>query len=235
MHASGPDLSFAQREPESHDKLNRVRPVSHETRSAAEAFLLSPGGTTARRLSAFSGTTALSVALGAPKGGRRSSAEVMIESMRRREQRESTLCLPNSLRLNRWDAIVAGALAFTAIVTIYEISFLPPAIDGLFFFNRLVDFIFLTDIIVCTRTPYFDEERAVMVIDLSKIRYRYLRGWFPLDLASSMPWDLLGLMLTSADRVGTVRLLKVAKLMKLGKRADTRGRHPLAVSLHHNT
>lgn len=49
----------------------------------------------------------------------------------------------------RWDGMVMVALLFTASVTPFEVAFLTPGINTLFFLNRLVDLLFL---VVCGMT-----------------------------------------------------------------------------------
>lgn len=54
--------------------------------------------------------------------------------------------------------------------------------DPLFFVNRIVDCFFITDIIIQFHMSYFDERASRRVVKLSRIRRRYLRGWFTLDM-----------------------------------------------------
>jgi hypothetical protein len=59
----------------------------------------------------------------------------------------------------RWDGMVMLALLFTASVTPFEVAFLTPGINTLFFLNRLVDLLFLVVL-------------ASLHIDTSAFRYR---------------------------------------------------------------
>jgi hypothetical protein len=88
------------------EKLNKVRPASPDSR-------MSSGSETSKETSKESSKACREEMVPVSIAGRRSSAEVMVESMRQRERSQSSLCLPNSSRLNRWDAVVAVALAFT--------------------------------------------------------------------------------------------------------------------------
>eukprot|EP00965_Chrysotila_dentata_P222733 6193142-Pleurochrysis_carterae.AAC.2 len=57
----------------------------------------------------------------------------------------------SSSRIGYWDAITGMALVFTALVTPYEVAFLSAAsspLDPLFIINRVVDLIFLADMVV---------------------------------------------------------------------------------------
>lgn len=48
-----------------------------------------------------------------------------------------------------WDTVIAVTLIYTAVVTPYEIAFLPDtAVNALFVFNQLVNFIFAIDVVL---------------------------------------------------------------------------------------
>ena len=54
-------------------------------------------------------------------------------------------------------------------------------------------------------------------LQLTTLRARYLRGWFALDLVSTIPWDLLTFLsaFKNGASLGMLRLLKILKLTKL--------------------
>ena len=58
---------------------------------------------------------------------------------------------PNDKAIRRWDLVTFAALLFTAVVTPAEVAFLDPKdnwpFDALFWINRLVDFVFMWDIV----------------------------------------------------------------------------------------
>ena len=53
---------------------------------------------------------------------------------------------PRSTVMRKWDLVIAALLFYTATVTPYDVAFLEPDINVLFFINRLVDLIFLIDL-----------------------------------------------------------------------------------------
>ena len=56
-----------------------------------------------------------------------------------------------SSRLGIWDLIVGLLLCYTALLTPYEVAFLPlptTALEPRFIFNRVVDFAFIIDMII---------------------------------------------------------------------------------------
>ena len=46
---------------------------------------------------------------------------------------------PESRFVTRWDLFTGLALIFTALITPYELAFLEPELDALFYVNRLID------------------------------------------------------------------------------------------------
>lgn len=92
-------------------------------------------------------------------------------------------------------------------------------------FKTLVDAIFLLDCCLSFRTAYFDEELQTEVAVSSMIARRYLNSWFPLDIASSIPWDVIRTTyLEGKSEQGVLvklfnilRLLKLVRILRLGK------------------
>ena len=109
------------------------------------------------------------------------------------------------------------ALAFTALVTPYEVALLETQLNPLFVVNRVVDGIFLIDmalqlfVVIALDTP----EGTFYVKERKKIALRYLRGWFGLDLISILPFDLVGMLVGSGDvaRLKSIRLIRLFRLI----------------------
>ena len=83
--------------------------------------------------------------------------------------------------ISQWDIVTVYALFFTALVTPYEIGFVDLSIDPLFWINRLVDTVFLADIVLNFFISYTDENGDA-VKDLRRIGKRYLGTWFCIDI-----------------------------------------------------
>ena len=97
-----------------------------------------------------------------------------------------------------WDLVTAMALCFTALVTPYEVAFLPSATlpDGpwpLFAINRVIDLVFLIDLILQFFIAFPDQERrgaqqrggaVKYVFKKRKIAVHYLKTWFLVDVLS---------------------------------------------------
>lgn len=111
-------------------------------------------------------------------------------------ERTDSRCLmsPNSPFLGRWDMMVLNALIFTALVTPYEVALLETSLNGLFVVNRMIDFVFVIDMILQfvviqkVQTP----DGMIIIKTHGELAMRYLRGWFCIDFISIFPFDLIG-------------------------------------------
>lgn len=141
-----------------------------------------------------------------------------------------------------WDGLTALALIFTALVTPYEVAFLPPAtsaLEPLFLANRVIDMIFVCDMLL----NFFLMSEAASESMTHGIQWNtrpwpiakaYLRGWFALDLLStaSGAFDYLPLIDTAdkgaagggsddgdvggdLQRLRILRVLRTFRLIKL--------------------
>jgi potassium voltage-gated channel Eag-related subfamily H protein 7 len=85
--------------------------------------------------------------------------------------------------------------------------------------NILIDILFIADIVLNFRTGYIDEAKK-LVLDKTRIRSRYLRGWFILDVVSSFPVQVLILinpLLQDLLGLKLVRLLKLGRLSRVNR------------------
>jgi CRP-like cAMP-binding protein len=122
---------------------------------------------------------------------------------------------------NYWDVVIILAMVFTAVVTPFEVAFLPPVISALFVINRFMDFIFLTDMGITLMTPVMDEEKGVWIFSHWGIFKKYARFWFWIDLLTVIPFDAISVALeASGAHVGNlqgIRLLRLLRLIKLAR------------------
>ena len=98
----------------------------------------------------------------------------------------------HSLVMKVWDVVTCSALLFTAVITPYEVGFLPPpesSMEVLFILNRIVDIVFLIDICVhfVLMYPATDSDQSVIWVKSPKrITLHYLKSWFVIDTVSSL-------------------------------------------------
>ena len=109
----------------------------------------------------------------------------------RKERDDTTKCIVDprtSTWLPYWDAVTGSCLAFTAVGTPYEVSFLAPTVP-MFWVNRGVDMVFAID---CSLNFFLaypadaeqSQEGAHWVTSRGRIAKHYLFGWFALDIFS---------------------------------------------------
>ena len=128
----------------------------------------------------------------------------------------------DSEKMPTWGLLILGCMLFTAIVTPYEVALLETRLDGLFVVNKLVDAVFILDIVLTFHTSYVDEN-FTLVTDLRLIRAKYLRGWFAVDVVSVLQFDVLELILNNGDsdsdvgQLKAVRMLRILRLFKMLK------------------
>lgn len=151
--------------------------------------------------------------------GRASQIRQEVAAVRKRLRSGDRFVIdPKSANYQRWDLVTFAALCFTAIATPAEVAFVDksPGINALFFVNRFVDAIFLVDLVLNFFLGYLDERRGnILIKTRSLITKRYLKGWFAVDLASSVPFDAL----SDASRVKVLSNFKPLRLLRLLKLA----------------
>jgi len=147
------------------------------------------------------------------------------------------------------DLMIGLALVFTALVTPFEVAFLPSAetMDVLFITNRIVDIIFCIDVLINFCLMYQHSSTIGISADSKwehrqlKICKRYLTSWFLLDVGSLVPsvFDILPFLMpgqnTDYGPVKVVRVIKILKLVKLvrllrGSRIIARWQTKFAIS-----
>ncbi|KAA0710145.1 Potassium/sodium hyperpolarization-activated cyclic nucleotide-gated channel 4 [Triplophysa tibetana] len=88
-------------------------------------------------------------------------------------------------------------------------------------FNVASDTLFLADLVFNFRTGIMEEENSEIILDPDVIRHRYLRGWFMVDLISSIPVDYIFLIvdiearLEAAEVYRTARALRIVRFTKI--------------------
>ena len=136
---------------------------------------------------------------------------------------------PLSNAVKRWDLVTAIVLMYTAFATPFEVAFLKPPTSGndaLFIINRLVDTVFILDMILqfFLMCPAPKNERVSSMYETRPraIAARYLSGWFWIDAGSILPslLDVLTLNSDTEDSRGTsplttLRVIRALRLFKL--------------------
>ena len=133
-----------------------------------------------------------------------------------------------------WDLMMMALLTIVLFLTPYEVAFLAPSVNGLFAVNRVLDLIFICDLVIQFFLAYQNgpEKGNTWVKSLPLIRKRYLKGWFAVDFLSVLPFWTFGMVINAtgdddagADEAGggaesllrVVRAVRLLRLIKLGK------------------
>jgi len=116
---------------------------------------------------------------------------------------------------HRWDMTGLVMIFYTAVVTPYDVSFLEPSLDVLFFFNRTVDLFFLCDMVLQFFLMVQDDKGRYIKVQ-SELAHRYLTSWFAIDFISVLPFDMVG-MVADSDDVGQLKVLRVIRVLRLFK------------------
>mmetsp|Transcript_34820 Transcript_34820/g.44907 ORF Transcript_34820/g.44907 Transcript_34820/m.44907 type:complete len:786 (+) Transcript_34820:112-2469(+) len=160
----------------------------------------------------------------------RSSADM--ESMTMDNENGKTLnrfvILPNSAFRMCWDLNMLFFLAYVAILTPFQMAFLgdqediahPEDWPGFFAMDRLVDLVFLIDMVINFRSAWYEADGSVVTFDQKIAAKNYLRGWFTLDLFSLLPWEVIGILFNVKGDAALrfpklLRLLRLIKILKL--------------------
>lgn len=130
---------------------------------------------------------------------------------------------PDGRFLRRWDFVLMIAMAFVATATPFEVAFVTstaPA-SALFITNRIIDVIFVVDIVLNFFIPYRQSAKqgGRWVYNSESIAKHYLKGWFPLDAITAVPVELLlsstEISVAGANAARMIRLVKMARIVRL--------------------
>lgn len=124
----------------------------------------------------------------------------------------------SNLRLG-WDFMLMWLLLYLGIATPYRIGFDDPPSGNMWFFEIIIDFLFIVDLMLNFRTG-FERDTGEEEMRPAEIRMHYLRGWFGIDLVSSIPVELMfqsGGEARSLKLVKTSKILRALRLIKLAK------------------
>eukprot|EP00937_MAST-01D_sp_MAST-1D-sp2_P006043 g6043.t1 len=154
-----------------------------------------------------------------PSQRMRGDFEKEVEATRRRLSNHHATIDPTGRYMRRWDVVMLTALLFTAIVTPYEVALLTTQLDALFIINRVVDTIFVKDIVMQFFLMFQEpiQRGGTWVTDRRRIARRYLTSWFPVDVISILPFDIVAWQVqsNSVGRLKALRILRLFRLLKL--------------------
>lgn len=109
------------------------------------------------------------------------------------------------------DFISVCLLTYTIFEIPYTLIFLDDTCgwDVRIVLNLLADIFFMVEIVLNLNTAYFQEETMSLIVDRNLIVFHYIKGWFPIDVLSSVPIDRLVCAAGQDSGGGFVRTVKV--------------------------
>ncbi len=125
------------------------------------------------------------------------------------EVKPSRLLHPEGQLRVAWDALMLALLTYIAAIVPLEVGgFELHVSDAQRGWDVLVDVLFMVDIALNFRTGYHDRAK-ILVLEPRAVGRRYLSTWFPLDLVSSFPVQM---MLLAPDLYAHLRLEPTPRL-----------------------
>ncbi|KDP38842.1 hypothetical protein JCGZ_04999 [Jatropha curcas] len=124
---------------------------------------------------------------------------------------------PMDSRYRSWESFMVVLVAYSAWVFPFEVAFLnASSITGLYIADNIVDLFFAVDIVLTFLVAYIDSRTQLLVRDRRKIAVRYLSTWFLMDVASTVPFELLGYLFTGKEKLGlSYSLLGILRFWRL--------------------
>ncbi|KAL0384583.1 UNVERIFIED_CONTAM: Potassium channel AKT2/3 [Sesamum radiatum] len=102
-----------------------------------------------------------------------------------------------------WETVMVVLVAYSAWVCPYEIAFLDSnPTTPLYTADIIVDLFFAVDIVLTFFLAYIDSTTQLLVHDSSKIAKRYLSTWFLMDVASTIPFELIAFLISGKHQAG---------------------------------
>lgn len=121
----------------------------------------------------------------------------------------------------RWDLIVMILAVYNCVMIPFSVAFEPDATLGFTIWERIVDILFALDLFVNFRTTYVNAKTGFEVVENKKVALNYAKSArFYVDLASTIPFELIVEATDSTASSKQLRLfglLKLVRLLRLGR------------------
>ncbi|KAM7482171.1 hypothetical protein LguiB_006754 [Lonicera macranthoides] len=132
-------------------------------------------------------------------------------------QSKGRIITPMNSKYRCWETFMVVLVAYSAWVYPFEVAFLKARPGrNLYIADIVVDLFFAVDITLTFFVAYIDPKTHLLVRDSRKIATRYVSTWFLMDLASTIPFELVAYIFTGNHQVGlTYSLLGMLRLWRL--------------------
>ncbi|KAG5248501.1 potassium channel family protein [Salix suchowensis] len=110
---------------------------------------------------------------------------------------------PVDSRYRCWGTLMVVLVAYSLWVYPFEVAFLHSSPHRMLSIaDNIVDLFFAVDIVLTFFVAFIDSRTQQVVRDRRKIAGRYLSTWFLMDVASTVPFELLAYLFTGEEKVG---------------------------------
>ena len=135
---------------------------------------------------------------------------------------------PESAGVIAWQLIILLITVFYVIKVPWKVGFTSFSFPGETELDQTMDAIFLLDIMLSFVTTYKDEATGEFVFDRMQIARQYLRTWFIIDVAASLPFSFFpqagggdGGQTTSTKLIKSLRIFKLLRFFRFKRFART--------------
>ncbi|XP_011081850.1 potassium channel KAT3 [Sesamum indicum] len=129
---------------------------------------------------------------------------------------------PYDRRYRMWQTFLVVLVVYSAWASPFELAFRKMSTSALMPIDLVVDAFFAVDIILTFFVAYLDKSTYLLVDDHKKIALRYISHlWFPMDVASTLPFQTLYRLFTGkmhrGDVFGFLNLLRLWRLRRVSE------------------
>ncbi|XP_076887686.1 potassium channel AKT2/3-like [Bidens hawaiensis] len=118
--------------------------------------------------------------------------------------RSTHIISPMDSKYRYWQTLMVVMVAYSAWTYPFEVAFLKSSAHThkqLYIADTIVDLFFAVDIVLTFFVAYVDPTTHLLVRDPKSIATRYLSTWFVMDLASTLPFELISYLFTGKHRM----------------------------------
>ena len=124
---------------------------------------------------------------------------------------------PNSRCKQVWNMLIGFLLLYTATVTPFVITFLDTGtLDTWFAIDTVIDFCYITDVILNCNTAFFDVD-ARLKVERKAIVINYLKGWMVIDVVACIPIGLIPTIINQSSGKSYNKLVRLFRLRSIPK------------------
>lgn len=135
------------------------------------------------------------------------------------ESKGSKIISPMDSTYRCWETVMVILVAYSAWACPFEIAFLNSHVEKhrlLYLTDNIVDLFFAGDIVLTFFVAYIDSRTQLLVRNPRKIAIRYLSTWFVMDVASTIPFEMMSFLITGKHYAGvTFSVLGMLRFWRL--------------------